>query len=49
MVKKVDIYGKQAKKIYVEFSHERLAALGITLVMIAESLRNQGACSGQAV
>src|SRR4249919_3763659 len=41
MVKKVDIYGKQAKKIYVEFSHERLAALGITPLAIAESLRNQ--------
>jgi len=41
MVKKVDLYGKQAKKLYVEFSHERLAALGITPLMIAESLRNQ--------
>ena len=41
MVKKVDIYGKQAKKVYVEFSHERLAALGITPLQIAESLRNQ--------
>jgi hypothetical protein len=28
MVKKIDIYGKQAKKVYVEFSNERLAALG---------------------
>ncbi|HEU0205055.1 MAG TPA: efflux RND transporter permease subunit, partial [Burkholderiaceae bacterium] len=41
MVKKVDIYGKQAKKVYVEFSHQRLAALGITPLAIAESLRNQ--------
>jgi multidrug efflux pump subunit AcrB len=41
MVKKVDLYGKQAKKIYVEFSHERLAALGITPLAIAESLKNQ--------
>jgi multidrug efflux pump subunit AcrB len=41
MVKKVDIYGKQAKKVYVEFSHQRLAALGITPLQIAESLRNQ--------
>jgi multidrug efflux pump len=41
MVKKVDIYGKQAKKVYVEFSNERLAALGITPLAIAESLRNQ--------
>jgi len=43
MVKKVDLYGKQAKKVYVEFSNERLAALGITPLMIAESLRNQNA------
>ena len=41
MVKKVDIYGKQAKKVYVEFSHEKLASLGITPLAIAESLRNQ--------
>jgi multidrug efflux pump subunit AcrB len=41
MVKKVDLYGKQAKKVYIEFSHQRLAALGITPVQIAESLRNQ--------
>jgi multidrug efflux pump subunit AcrB len=49
MVKKVDIHGKQAKKIYVEFSHQRLAALGITPLMIAESLRNQNSllASGQ--
>ncbi|MGZ8230406.1 MAG: efflux RND transporter permease subunit [Burkholderiales bacterium] len=49
MVKKVDIYGKQTKKVYVEFSHQRLAALGITPLMIAESLRNQNSvlASGQ--
>ena len=46
MVKKVDIYGKQAKKVYVEFSNERLAALGITPLQIAESLRNQNAVDG---
>ncbi len=39
MVKKVDILGKQDKKVYVEFSHERLAALGITPLAIAESLK----------
>src|SRR4029450_12045624 len=43
MVKKVDIYGKQGKKVYVEFSHQRLAALGITPALIAESLRHQNA------
>ncbi|WP_248324171.1 efflux RND transporter permease subunit [Caballeronia sp. Sq4a] len=49
MVKKVDVYGKQAKKVYVEFSNERLAALGITPLQIAESVRNQNAveASGQ--
>lgn len=41
MVKKVDVLGKQAKKVYLEFSHERLAALGITPQSIAESLRSQ--------
>lgn len=41
MVKKVDLYGKQAKKVYVEFSHQRLAALGITPLAIVESLKNQ--------
>jgi multidrug efflux pump len=41
MVKKVDVVGKQGKRIYVEFSHERLAALGITPLAIAESLKSQ--------
>jgi multidrug efflux pump len=41
MVKKVDVLGKQAERVYVEFSHERLAALGITPQAIAESLRSQ--------
>ena len=43
MVKKVDVVGKQAKRIYVEFSHERLASLGITPLAIAESLKSQNA------
>jgi multidrug efflux pump len=43
MVKKVDVIGKQAKRVYVEFSHERLASLGITPLVIAESLRSQNA------
>lgn len=41
MVKKVDVLGKQAERVYIEFSHERLAALGITPIAIAESLRSQ--------
>ncbi|HTT12202.1 MAG TPA: efflux RND transporter permease subunit [Burkholderiaceae bacterium] len=43
MVKKVDVIGKQAERIYVEFSHERLAALGITPFVIADSLKSQNA------
>ena len=43
MVKKIDVIGKQAERVYVEFSHERLAALGITPLAIAESLKSQNA------
>jgi multidrug efflux pump subunit AcrB len=43
MVKKIDLIGKQAKRVYVEFSHERLAALGITPLAIADSLKSQNA------
>ncbi|WP_332742228.1 efflux RND transporter permease subunit [Hydrogenophaga sp.] len=43
MVKKVDVIGKQTKRVFVEFSHERLAALGITPLAIAESLKSQNA------
>jgi len=43
MVKKVDVLGKQAERVYVEFSHERLAALGITPELIIESLKSQNA------
>jgi multidrug efflux pump len=43
MVKKIDVIGKQAERVYVEFSHERLAALGITPQAIAESLKSQNA------
>jgi multidrug efflux pump len=42
-VKKVDLLGKQDQKVYVEFSHQRLAALGITPIAIAESLKSQNA------
>jgi multidrug efflux pump subunit AcrB len=43
MVKKVDLVGEQAKRVYVEFSNERLATLGITPLAIAESLKSQNA------
>ena len=41
MVNKVDVIGKQEQRVYVEFSHERLAALGITPQAIVDSLKNQ--------
>ncbi|WP_445400778.1 efflux RND transporter permease subunit [Zobellella sp. An-6] len=43
MVKKVDLIGKQAERIYIEFSHARLAALGIQPLQIVESLKSQNA------
>lgn len=41
MVKKIDVIGKQAERVYVEFSNARLAALGVTPQQIADSLRSQ--------
>lgn len=42
-VKKVDLLGKQDRKVYVEFSNQRLASLGVTPLAIAESLKSQNA------
>src|SRR5207342_1688429 len=41
MVKKIDIIGKQPERVYIEFSNERLAALGVTPQQIADSLQSQ--------
>lgn len=43
MVKKVDLLGKQTEKVHIEFSHERLAALGIQPVQIMAALKSQNA------
>jgi multidrug efflux pump subunit AcrB len=40
-VKKVDIFGEQPERIFVEFSYARLANLGISAREIFESLRRQ--------
>lgn len=40
-VKKVNIIGEQSERIYVEFSHERLATLGISPQDIFATLNNQ--------
>jgi multidrug efflux pump subunit AcrB len=42
-VVKVNIYGNQAEKVFVEFSHARLATLGIPPQAIFESLQKQNA------
>ncbi|OZY86135.1 MFS transporter [Cellvibrio mixtus] len=40
-VKKVNIVGEQPERIYVEFSHERLATLGVSPQAIFAALNNQ--------
>lgn len=42
-VKKVNIIGEQAERIYVEFSHERLATLGVSPQQVFAALANQNA------
>ncbi|MGO9741244.1 MAG: efflux RND transporter permease subunit [Roseiarcus sp.] len=42
-VSKVDLYGDQGQRIYVEFSHEKLATLGVPLDALLESLAKQNA------
>ncbi|MGO4775849.1 efflux RND transporter permease subunit, partial [Lysobacter sp. 2RAB21] len=42
-VKKVNIIGEQAERIYVEFSHERLATLGVGPQDVFAALNNQNA------
>src|SRR5579864_5940279 len=42
-VTKVNLYGTQDEKIYVEFSHAKLATLGITTEQLFQSLARQNA------
>jgi multidrug efflux pump subunit AcrB len=42
-VKKVNIVGEQSERIYIEFSHERLATLGISPQEVFAALNNQNA------
>ncbi|MDE2362188.1 MAG: efflux RND transporter permease subunit [Hyphomicrobiales bacterium] len=48
-VSKVDIYGTQDQKIYVEFSQARLASLGVTPQAIFDSLARQNAVAASGV
>jgi len=40
-VEKVDIIGEQSERIYIEFSHQKLATLGITPTQIFDSVQKQ--------
>ncbi|MGC8210138.1 efflux RND transporter permease subunit [Ralstonia pseudosolanacearum] len=42
-VKKVNIIGEQSERIYVEFSHDRLATLGVSPQEVFAALNNQNA------
>ncbi|SDY63768.1 Multidrug efflux pump subunit AcrB [Collimonas sp. OK242] len=42
-VKKVNIVGEQSERIYVEFSHERLATLGVSPQEVFSALNSQNA------
>ncbi|HCL6646037.1 TPA: efflux RND transporter permease subunit [Raoultella ornithinolytica] len=42
-VKKVNIIGEQAERIYISFSHERLATMGLSLQDIFNALNSQNA------
>src|SRR5258708_28618781 len=46
---KVDIYGAQDERIYVEFSHAKLATLGIQPQAIFDSLAKQNAITPAGV
>ena len=48
-VVKVNIYGIQDQKIYVEFSHAKLATLGVTPQALFESLARQNAVAPAGV
>src|SRR5271165_6863779 len=42
-VTKVDLYGDQPERIFVEFSHAKLATLGVTLQAVFDSIGKQNA------
>lgn len=44
-VTKIDVFGRQAEKVYVEFSSSRLAALGISPQLLSETLSQQNLVS----
>ena len=47
-VTKVDLYGDQAERIFVEFSHAKLATLGVPLQTLFDSIGRQNALTPAA-
>lgn len=43
MVNKVDVFGKQPEKVFVEISHRKLATLNVPLTAVFEALRRHNA------
>ena len=48
-VAKVDLFGVQDEKIYIEISHRRLAQLGLDIGQLAQQLNAQNAVEGAGV
>jgi multidrug efflux pump len=48
-VAKVDLFGVQDEKIYIEISHRRLAQLGLDIAQLAQQLNAQNAVEGAGV
>lgn len=48
-VSKVELFGVQDEKIYIEFSHQKFARMGITLPQVVEALQRQNAIEASGV
>ncbi len=48
-ITKADLFGVQDEKIYIEFSHTRLAMLGVTVEQILDAVRKQNAIVASGV
>ena len=48
-VAKVDLFGVQDEKVYIEISHKRLAQLGLTAQALADQIGTQNAIEGSGV
>lgn len=48
-VSKVELFGVQDEKIYIEFSHQKFARMGISLPQVVDALVQQNAIEGSGV